>query len=215
MVVSDRTARGGGTVDPIATLLRGLRVASVEVDAKGRIEHLNDSASRLFGRADGELQGERPAALTKFRKGDADRLRIMVERPPNSRESLTVRFTGGSGRVYRAEVDVADDPRDVRRRILFFHDVSELHELRRLRETLSRALARWRAGVGERAPLGATTGDLPAPASPRLTEQDERDRVRAALRATGHNRSEAARLLGVSRATFYRRLGALGIRLEE
>jgi transcriptional regulator of acetoin/glycerol metabolism len=39
-----------------------------------------------------------------------------------------------------------------------------------------------------------------------LQRQDERSRMLGALQQTGGNRSEAARLLGMSRRTFYRRL---------
>jgi transcriptional regulator of acetoin/glycerol metabolism len=40
---------------------------------------------------------------------------------------------------------------------------------------------------------------------------DERTRLLAALDQAGGNRTRAAKLLGISRATFYRRLEALGI----
>jgi len=40
---------------------------------------------------------------------------------------------------------------------------------------------------------------------------DEQQRILAALERTGGNRTQAARLVGISRATFYRRLGELGI----
>jgi PAS domain S-box-containing protein len=46
-----------------------------------------------------------------------------------------------------------------------------------------------------------------------LKAEDERERFLAALDQAGGNRSVAARLLGMSRATFYRRLGRLGIRV--
>jgi DNA-binding NtrC family response regulator len=51
---------------------------------------------------------------------------------------------------------------------------------------------------------------LDAPSEDRL-DGDEEDRVRAALDAAGGNRTEAAELLGVSRATLYRRLDEFGI----
>ncbi|MCG8458216.1 MAG: sigma 54-interacting transcriptional regulator [Holophagales bacterium] len=54
-------------------------------------------------------------------------------------------------------------------------------------------------------PVSAADG-MPAP-EPDL---DERSRILAALEQAGGNRSRAARLLGISRATFYRRLDSLG-----
>lgn len=44
-----------------------------------------------------------------------------------------------------------------------------------------------------------------------LTETQEREQILVALRKTKGNRSKAAKLLGISRATFYRRLEQLGI----
>jgi transcriptional regulator of acetoin/glycerol metabolism len=43
---------------------------------------------------------------------------------------------------------------------------------------------------------------------------DERTRILAALEKTGGNRLQAAKLLGISRATFYRRLTELAISLD-
>ena len=63
--------------------------------------------------------------------------------------------------------------------------------------------------------------DLPeiAKVSPVLRPADggpgEVERIHAALEQARGNRSVAARLLGVSRATFYRRLTELGISLKE
>ena len=42
----------------------------------------------------------------------------------------------------------------------------------------------------------------------------EKGRILAALAYTDGNRSVAAKLLGISRATFYRRLADLGIKLD-
>jgi DNA-binding NtrC family response regulator len=48
------------------------------------------------------------------------------------------------------------------------------------------------------------------PNSPPLSQEDERARLLTALETANGNRTEAARLLGISRATFYRRLGESG-----
>lgn len=47
------------------------------------------------------------------------------------------------------------------------------------------------------------------------TEPDEKERIAAVLKYTNNNRSEAARILGMSRSTFYRRLVGLGLAAEE
>ncbi len=54
----------------------------------------------------------------------------------------------------------------------------------------------------------------PAPPPTHDTAPDERGRFLAALRRAGGNRTEAARFLGMSRATFYRRLSQLGLPSE-
>jgi transcriptional regulator of acetoin/glycerol metabolism len=48
--------------------------------------------------------------------------------------------------------------------------------------------------------------DAPIPTRCEAALPDERNRIVVALRETNGNRSEAARLLGMSRRTFYRRL---------
>ena len=60
-------------------------------------------------------------------------------------------------------------------------------------------------------PLEVRASSLaPSPAAPTPPE-DEGDRIRTALASAGGNRSKAARELGTSRATLYRRLRQLGI----
>jgi DNA-binding NtrC family response regulator len=78
-------------------------------------------------------------------------------------------------------------------------------------------------GAMEYAVLHATTDvvdvdDLPPevtiePGPRGLSSEDERERFLVALNQAGGNRSIAARLLGMSRATFYRRLSRLGIKV--
>ncbi|MDT7042971.1 sigma-54-dependent Fis family transcriptional regulator [Candidatus Nitronereus thalassa] len=46
-------------------------------------------------------------------------------------------------------------------------------------------------------------------------EPDEKERITAILKYTNNNRTEAAKILGMSRSTFYRRLVTLGLAAEE
>ena len=53
--------------------------------------------------------------------------------------------------------------------------------------------------------VGQDANDLP------VSTEEEKARLREALEKAEGNRSEAARLLGISRATFYRRLSQFGL----
>ncbi|HTM20908.1 MAG TPA: sigma 54-interacting transcriptional regulator, partial [Kofleriaceae bacterium] len=58
---------------------------------------------------------------------------------------------------------------------------------------------------------GRPPAPAPAPASPPGGEEDELQRIRAALEQCGGNQTQAARLLGISRRTLVNRLNALGL----
>jgi DNA-binding NtrC family response regulator len=84
--------------------------------------------------------------------------------------------------------------------------------VRELRHAVDHAVLACRSGM-----IGA--GHLPAeiraggaaPLAARSSPEDERGRIRGALLAARGNRAEAARLLGISRATLYRRFAELNI----
>jgi len=65
-----------------------------------------------------------------------------------------------------------------------------------------------RAPVAVLSPGPRPPGPVPVPAP---AGDDERSRILAALQRTGGNRARAARVLGIGRATLYRRLAELGI----
>jgi Cu+-exporting ATPase len=62
--------------------------------------------------------------------------------------------------------------------------------------------------------LRAGTGVPPSAAHDPFAGKSEEERIRLAIEQTNGNRSEAAKRLGMSRATFYRRLAQLNISLE-
>ncbi len=88
--------------------------------------------------------------------------------------------------------------------------------VRELRSALEYAVVGCRRAVihpGDLPPETLTVSDQPAVAARSVAgdPDSERSRFHEALTEAGGNRTRAARLLGMSRATFYRRLDALNI----
>ncbi len=86
--------------------------------------------------------------------------------------------------------------------------------VRELRSVLEFATIRC---SGDKIGLEDLPVEVTAPRSDSGVEEDgsrERERIWRALEEAGGNRSAAARILGISRATFYRRLGELGIQVK-
>ncbi len=80
--------------------------------------------------------------------------------------------------------------------------------VRELRSAAEYAAIRCRGSYIQPSDLPAAVARAGGDAPP---EENDRERYLAALHQAGGNRSKAARLLGVSRATFYRRLAKLGV----
>ncbi len=79
--------------------------------------------------------------------------------------------------------------------------------VRELRSAIEFAIIRCRGAVIQPEDLPAEISDVAEPVvSPGRPPEDERERLLAGLERAGGNRTEAARILGMSRATFYRRL---------
>ena len=87
--------------------------------------------------------------------------------------------------------------------------LSEREVLAALRGPLRPVSAAAGRGPGS-SPAGSSTAAPPTPL-PRTLRAVERDEVQQALQRTGGNKAAAARELGLSRRSFYRRLASLGI----
>jgi len=112
----------------------------------------------------------------------------------------------------RTGVDVASVGDDALGRML---DYEWPGNVRELRNALEAALVRAQGDVlrAEHLPPEIRTAGASSSAdgTEKSSADDEAERIRAALEQTGDNRSEAAELLGISRATLYRRLDEYGI----
>jgi PAS domain S-box-containing protein len=116
--------------DDLLSVLDRLQLAAAVVDREGRVAFVSRTAEALIGRGQ-PLVGGPWKRLLPLRGAEAERLEAMMARPPHKRARLPLELDTGAARQF-VEIEAHDDPRDASRRILVFHDVSEVRELRRL-----------------------------------------------------------------------------------
>jgi transcriptional regulator with PAS, ATPase and Fis domain len=188
-----------------------LRPGIVVAAGDGTVVFASQSAKRLLQLDDSACGRPWTAALPFDDEHRAELLR-QVERPAAERQAVYAVYRLESGRRLAIEVEVVDDPRDATARIFCFYDVSDLHELR---ERTDRAPAPNPPAIAAPpAELHEGNGHGESRLLPEIGPGDERQRVIEALQRAGGNRAEAARLLGIARSTFYRRLKALGLEVQ-
>ena len=120
--------------DDMRSILNALRLGTAMTDEEGRIMFLSQTAQRLFGKNPENVLGRPWTQACPFQKQDMAQLQVMAERSPHQRAKVPVHLETPGGRYYWVEIDVQDDPRNPRRKIFFFYDVSEVQDLRRLLE---------------------------------------------------------------------------------
>ena len=116
----------------LISILNEFRLGTAMTDEKGRVVFLNASAQETFGRCDTDQPNKAWRNLFDLANGDADALEAMLQKLPTERAKVAVHLDRAEGQRVWLEVDVKDDPRDTRRKIFFFYDVTEVHDLRRL-----------------------------------------------------------------------------------
>ncbi|MGR8935607.1 MAG: sigma 54-interacting transcriptional regulator [Gammaproteobacteria bacterium] len=213
-------AASGGTLflDEIGDLPLSMQAALLRVLQEKEITRVGESKTRkvdvrVIVATHKDLSSE--VREGRFREDLLYRLRVARIYVPALRERrsdialLAQTFLGESCRTAGKQVsNIADE---AMRRLQNYDWPGNVRELK---ATLDYALIRCSSD-----PLLAE--DLPPELSkPRVEtlapiEGDERTHILTALHRAGGNRTEAARLLGISRATFYRRLGELKIALSD
>lgn len=119
--------------DDLLSILDQLRIGSAITDEEGRITFLSAACRPLFGAADdGLLPGSTWRDALPLCDADKDKLARLCRVPSSLRSKLSTRLNLGSGRQYWVDIEVQDDPRQPQRKIFYFYDVSEVHDLRRL-----------------------------------------------------------------------------------
>ncbi len=117
--------------DDLQAVLDAQRHGTLLLDSQGNVRFASRSARKLLGmQEDVPVEGpaEKVLRLSTRQQGEVER---MYAKMPQSRSKLSITLPNAAGDSRQLEIEVADDPRDPARKILFLYDVSSLYELRR------------------------------------------------------------------------------------
>jgi sigma-54 dependent transcriptional regulator, acetoin dehydrogenase operon transcriptional activator AcoR len=118
--------------DELEQVLNLLEVGALSTDAAGRVVFLSEPARRLFDMDANEVLGRPWQKLKIIDSAGGHLLELMAGLKASERKRVPLHWKREDGRDFWMEVDLRDDPRDARKKILFLYDVAELHGLRRL-----------------------------------------------------------------------------------
>lgn len=118
--------------DDLLSILNELRIGSAMTDADGRITFLSKTARNLVGKDPERLTGLPWDQIFPFDSQTRRELETLFATPSLYRFKVAARVENPNGRQFWMDVEVKDDPRDAARKIFFFYDMTEVHDLRRL-----------------------------------------------------------------------------------
>ncbi len=121
--------------DDVAVILQQLGLATLLIDQEGQVRFLSASAARLLDTpATGGPNGLLWETLLPLTKPDRLALQSMLQQPASRRERVQCHVETQAGRHLWLEIELQDDPRDTGTKIMFLHDMTDVHHLRRLLE---------------------------------------------------------------------------------
>ena len=121
-----------GSRDDLLVILNQLDIGAALTDEQGRIEFLSRTAAGLLGVAEEPIQGTSWDEIPLLSRAQSDGLQAVSAQPLQRRHRVSLRGERPDGTVFALDADIRDDPRDPARRLVFFYDVSEIQDLRRL-----------------------------------------------------------------------------------
>ncbi len=125
----ERSRRGR---EDLAAILDQLEQGTVLCDETGGIRFLNYSVCALF-RLDREADlGRHWLHTFPFTSEELESLEQLVETPDSQREHMQLGLQRDDGRRFWMDTTIHDDPREEGGYLFLFHDVTEVHDLRRM-----------------------------------------------------------------------------------
>jgi PAS domain S-box-containing protein len=141
--------------------------------------------------------------------------RIQLPRLQERREDIPLLASVflGQARATSGKTEVMDISREAMQRLMRYPWPGNVRELK---SALDFSLIHCRGSIIEPSDLPPEIAEIdPHIFMNQENEPDEKERITAILKYTNNNRTEAAKILGMSRSTFYRRLVTLGLAADE
>ena len=117
--------------EDMLAILNRLRMGFVMINGEGIITFISRSCQSLLGKRDIDLIGAGWVDACPFDHKDKARLLEMFKKNSNAENNIHIQLVGPEKEFYQLEIEVHDDPRDPKAKILFIYDISELYELRK------------------------------------------------------------------------------------
>jgi PAS domain S-box-containing protein len=130
--LAEMLARIEQSHDDLVSILNQLRLGTAMTDKDGRITFISETTQRLLGKSQAEAQGKHWEQVFPFEAQAKAQLMVMFESQAERRTKVPASIEVAGGRHYWMEVDVRDDPRDPRGKIVVLYDMTEIYDLRRL-----------------------------------------------------------------------------------
>ena len=107
-----------------------LRLGILTVDGDGRVTFINQSARKLIGMSRKAALGKRWNQLLSFHPDDRAWLGDVLEGKARTRTRARTHVESRKGRRFCLDIEALDDPKDEKRKIIVFYDMTEVYDLR-------------------------------------------------------------------------------------
>ena len=118
--------------EDLLAVLDQLRLGVLVAEPDGKVSFLSQSARNLLNVTLDQAAEQSWSRLLPLQEQEKSQLKDLLALPEKQRSRLPVGFHAQGGRRYQLEIEIADDPREPRRKIFYLYDVSEIYDLRRL-----------------------------------------------------------------------------------
>jgi len=127
----------------LLAILEESRLGVLMVDETGHTQFVNQAVQMFLQQDKERLLGQYWANILPLTDAQKETMSAQFDNLSDSRPRVTAKLSRGNKDIFWCEIEVRDDPRDSRSKILFLYDVTEVN---RLRSQLSASVSRQMIG---------------------------------------------------------------------